>query len=72
MEDPEILILDEPMSSLDESGVMAMRSLFQQMRKAGKLILIATHVREDVDMLCDEVYRMQAGKLLPEEAVRTV
>ena len=51
---------------------MAMRSLFQQMRKAGKLILIATHVREDVDMLCDEVYRMQAGKLLPEEAVRTV
>ena len=64
--------LVENMSSLDESGVMAMRSLFQQMRKAGKLILIATHVREDVDMLCDEVYRMQAGKLLPEEAVRTV
>ena len=72
MENPEILILDEPMNSLDDNGVRDMRQLFRQMRSEGRLIIIATHVREDIDLLCDEVYRMHEGKLLPEEAVRTV
>ncbi len=71
MENPEILIMDEPMNGLDDSGVQDMRQLFQQMRSEGKLIIIATHVREDVDLLCDEVYRMHEGKLLLEEAIRT-
>lgn len=72
MENPEILVLDEPMNSLDDTGVRDMRKLFQQMRDEGKLIIIATHVREDVDTLCDEVYRMQAGKMSIESPVRTV
>lgn len=70
MENPDILILDEPMNSLDEIGIRDMRQLFLQMREAGKLIIIATHVREDIDLLCDEVYHMHAGQLLPEENVR--
>lgn len=70
MENPDILILDEPMNSLDETGIRDMRQLFLQMREAGKLIIIATHVREDIDLLCDEVYHVHAGQLLPEENVR--
>ena len=72
MENPDILIMDEPMNGLDDAGVQDMRRLFQQMRSEGKLIIIATHVREDVDLLCDEVYRMHEGRMIPEDAVRTV
>ena len=72
MEDPEILILDEPMNSLDETGVQEVRKLLQQMRDKGKLIIIATHVREDVDMLCDVVYRMHEGRMSVEPTIHTM
>ena len=61
MEDPEILILDEPMNGLDKNGVREMRELFLQMKEAGKLILLASHNKEDIEILCDEVYEMENG-----------
>lgn len=63
MEDQEILILDEPMNGLDHKGVEEMRELFLGLKKADKLILLASHNREDIDILCDEVYEMEMGKL---------
>ncbi len=63
MEDPGILLLDEPMNGLDQEGIQHMRELFLKLKEQGKLILLATHVREDVELLCDEVYEMQYGKL---------
>lgn len=63
MEDQEILILDEPMNGLDHKGVGEMRELFLALKNAGKLILLASHNREDIDILCDEVYEMEMGKL---------
>lgn len=63
MEDPGILILDEPMNGLDKNGVQEMRQLFEQMKKEGKLIILASHNREDIDVLCDEVYEMENGIL---------
>lgn len=63
MEDPDILILDEPMNGLDKNGVQEMRELFEQMKEAGKLIILASHNREDIDILCDEVYEMENGIL---------
>ena len=63
MEDPGILLLDEPMNGLDQEGIQDMRELFLKLKEQGKLILLATHVREDVELLCDEVYEMQYGKL---------
>ncbi len=63
MEDPEILILDEPMNGLDHKGVEEMRELFLNLKKEGKLILLASHNREDIDILCDEVYEMEMGRL---------
>lgn len=63
MEQPDILILDEPMNGLDKNGVQEMRSLFLQMKAEGKVILLTSHNREDIDVLCDEVYEMDNGKL---------
>jgi ABC-type multidrug transport system, ATPase component len=61
MEDPEILILDEPMNGLDNDGVEDIRSLLLNLKKEGKTILIASHSAEDIDILCDTVHEMDAG-----------
>lgn len=63
MESPEILILDEPMNGLDKDGIAQMRELFLNMKESGKLMLLASHNKEDIDMLCDEVYEMENGQM---------
>lgn len=63
MEDPEILILDEPMNGLDNRGVADIRTLLAELRAAGKTILLASHNPLDIDMLCDTVCEMDAGVL---------
>ena len=63
MEDPELLILDEPMSGLDNQGVQDMRTLLKELRAKGKTIILASHSQEDIAVLCDTVYQMDAGKL---------
>lgn len=61
MEDPDILILDEPMNALDNVGVDYMRKVFLKMKEEGKMIIIASHIGDDIDILCDEVYGIDAG-----------
>lgn len=63
MEDPELLILDEPMNGLDNQGVQDMRTLLKELRAKGKTIILASHSQEDIAVLCDTVYQMDAGKL---------
>lgn len=63
MEDPDVLVLDEPMNGLDKQGVEDMRILFMELKKQGKTILMASHNREDIEILCDSVYEMDAGVL---------
>ena len=63
MENPEILILDEPMNGLDNHGVEDMRKIFLELKNMGKTILLASHNREDIDVLCDKVYEMDRGEL---------
>lgn len=63
MENPGILILDEPFNGLDNQGVQEMRKLFIELKGQSKLIIICSHNREDIDLLCDEVYEMDAGKI---------
>ncbi len=65
MEDPDILILDEPMNGLDADGVLEMRRIFLGLKEQGKTILLASHYREDVEALCDVVYAMNKGVLTP-------
>lgn len=63
MEDPKILILDEPMNGLDKGGIQEMRELFLDMKEQGKTILLASHNREDIEILCDVVYEMENGTI---------
>ena len=63
MEAPDILILDEPMNGLDNQGVKDIRKLLLKMKEKGTLILLASHNREDIVCLCNEVYEMDAGIL---------
>ena len=63
MEDPDILLLDEPMNGLDCRGVEDVKHLLKELRNQGKTIILASHHAEDIDELCNEVYRMEAGKI---------
>lgn len=63
MEEQEILILDEPMNGLDNKGVEEMRELFLELKKSGHTILLASHNKEDINILCDHVYEMDRGAL---------
>ena len=63
MEDPDMLFLDEPLSGLDDEGVEEMRKILLREKERGKLLLIASHNKEDIEILCDEVYRFNHGKV---------
>lgn len=63
MENPDILILDEPMNGLDKNGVADMRELFLQLKENGKTIIVASHNSMDIDVLCDTVYEIDKGHL---------
>lgn len=63
MEDPAILILDEPMNGLDKTGVEEVRAMLLEEKSRGKTILLASHNREDIQILCDEVHEMENGVL---------
>ena len=63
MENPDILILDEPMNGLDNQGVEDVRGILLNLRDEGKTIILASHNKEDIEILCDEVYEMDHGNL---------
>lgn len=63
MENPSLLILDEPFNGLDEDGIDNMRKLLLNYNRMGTTIVIATHMKDDINMLCDTVCNMVNGKL---------
>lgn len=63
MEEPSVLILDEPMNGLDRRGVEEIRSLLLSLKTLDKLIVIASHNAEDIKVLCDRVYEMDNGTI---------
>ena len=63
MEDPSLLILDEPFNGLDKDGVTEMRTYLLNLKSRGKTIIIASHSTEDIDMLCDTVHEMDKGRI---------
>ena len=64
LEDPKILILDEPLSALDADSVTDARQRILEEKEHGKLVLVASHYAEDIRSLCDEVFRMKDGKIV--------
>ena len=63
MDDPPVLLLDEPMNGLDRDSVDHTYELLLCLRNIGKIILVASHHQQDIDRLCDQVYTMENGKL---------
>lgn len=61
MEDPSLLILDEPFNGLDKAMTEKIRLLLLELKKEGKTILLASHQQADIDLLCDEVWEVDAG-----------
>ena len=61
MEDPAVILLDEPMNGLDNQGVEDIRKVLLSLRDKGKTILLASHSKEDIAVLCDTVTEMEAG-----------
>ena len=64
MESPKLLILDEPMNGMDEKGVEEMRRLILARKAAGTTIILSSHNIEDIRILCDQVYRIDAGVVM--------
>ena len=63
MERPELLLFDEPTNGLDAKGMELFYNIVREEAKRGAIICIASHVRENITELCDEVYLMKSGRL---------
>lgn len=63
MENPKLLILDEPMNGLDKNGVVQIRNLLKDLNKNGVTIIMASHNADDIKELCNIVYEIDNGKL---------
>lgn len=64
MENPEILLLDEPMNGMDKQGSENIRQLILELRTEGKTIFLASHIPQDIDILCNTVHEIDAGCLM--------
>lgn len=70
MEKPDIIMLDEPTNALDESGVKLIRDIILREKDRGALVLIASHNKEDIEILADQVFYMDNGKIVSTEGKR--
>jgi len=69
LHDPELVILDEPMSGLDPVGRMEVRNLIREMKTSGKTVFFSSHIISDVEALCDRVIMLDKGVKVAEGAV---
>lgn len=69
MEQPKIIILDEPMNALDQDGIQLITNMLLNKKKEGCTILLATHHESDIHSLCDYVYRLENGVIREEFAL---
>lgn len=63
MENPRLLILDEPFNGLDKKGVVEVYLILKELKAQGVTILLASHNERDIEVLCDEIYEMEMGIL---------
>lgn len=59
MENPDVLILDEVTSALDEEGITMTHNILKEERKKGKLIIISSHNADDIESLCDKIFKIK-------------
>ncbi len=67
MEKPDVIMLDEPTNALDDSGMEEIRKVILEEKARGVLILVASHNKEDIRILADELYRVENGRVERQE-----
>ena len=63
MEDPKIMIFDEPFNCIEEKTAKKLRELLKQLVNQDKIIIIASHIKEDIEGLCDVIYKFDDGTI---------
>lgn len=63
MEDPDIIILDEPVNALDDHGIELVRKILKEHKERGAIIIIACHDKAELEYLSDEIYEIYEGKI---------
>ena len=63
MEDPNVLILDEPFNAMDKASMEEVHDLLQRFKAQDKTVLLASHSAEDIARACDVIYEMEDGEL---------
>lgn len=61
MENPEVMIFDEPMNGIENETVEIIRNILTTEKSKGKLVIVASHIKEDIDNLADEVFEVDNG-----------
>lgn len=64
MENQQIIILDEPFNALDESSVETLRQVLEKLKAEHKLIVMTSHNKEDIQLLCDHTFTISDGKVI--------
>jgi ABC-2 type transport system ATP-binding protein len=70
--DPELVVLDEPMSGLDPVGRREFRDIILSLREAGRTVFFSSHILQDAEMICDRVGMMKSGRMIREGALETM
>lgn len=63
MEDPKIMILDEPFNGVEEKTAVELRKILEEERKKDKIIILASHIKEDIENLANEIYLFDDGNI---------
>lgn len=72
MGSPELLILDEPVSGLDPVGIKEMRTILENMQRAGTTIMLNSHILSEVEKICDTVAIMNKGRILVTDSLSDI
>lgn len=63
MENPEVMVLDEPFNGIEEETVFRLRDVLLEEKKKGKIIILSSHIKEDIDSLANVVYKIENGNI---------
>jgi len=70
--DPELLILDEPMTGLDPTGIAEFKNIIREQKKAGKTVFFSSHILAHVEEVCDTVGVIVKGRLVLEDSIENI
>lgn len=70
MEKPDIVLLDEPINALDESGIILVKKLLAQAKERGAVIILSCHDKEELELLSDEILYMAEGKIVKKKTLK--